>query len=69
MDLAGAFRTIAERGQVRVDVKPKVAGQVTLKLNQVPWDQAFDILARVNGLRSKRQGDVIAVGLSEEVAR
>jgi type II secretory pathway component HofQ len=42
---------------------------VTLKLNDVPWDQAFDLLARVNGLRWKRQGNVMAVGFAEELAR
>lgn len=67
VELGQAFRTVAERGGVRADVKPKVAGRVTLKLNDVPWDQAFDLLARVNGLSWKRMGDVLAVGQAGEL--
>ena len=37
----------------------EVAGHVTLKLDDVPWDQAFDLLATVNGLTWTRTGDVI----------
>ena len=36
-------------------------GKVTLKLNDVAWDQAFDLLVRVNGLAWTRTGDVIRV--------
>jgi len=53
---------------VKVDFGPTVAGHLTLKLNGVHWDQAFDIVARVNGLRWKRTGDSIFVGLPESVA-
>jgi tetratricopeptide (TPR) repeat protein len=66
VDLRKALATIAERGGLRVDAKPKVAGRVTLKLNEVPWDQAFDLLARVNGLQTKRVGQVMTVGLPGE---
>ena len=40
---------------------PVVSGRVTLKLNRVPWDQAFDVVVRVNGLAWSRQGGVIRV--------
>jgi type IV pilus assembly protein PilQ len=36
-------------------------GKVTLKLNDVPWDQAFDLVIRTNGLTWTRTGDVIRV--------
>jgi type IV pilus assembly protein PilQ len=75
VDLAEAFRRIAETanqhplppgfqvqgGHLQVELDPKVAGRVTLRLVQVPWDQAFDLLARVNGLRWKREGGVLSV--------
>jgi len=81
VDLVQAFREIAELankhplppgfqaqgGRLRVEVAPKVAGRVTLRLVGVPWDQAFDLLARVNGLRWKRQGDVLTVGLPQDL--
>ena len=67
-ELKDAFRSIAAHGgNVKVDFGPRVAGHLTLKLNAVHWDQAFDIVARVNALRWKRTGDTIFVGMLEEV--
>lgn len=68
-DLRDGFRSIAGHGgNLKVDFGPGVAGHLTLKLNAVHWDQAFDIVARVNDLRWKRTGDTIFVGRPEEVA-
>ena len=36
-------------------------GRVFFKLDEVPWDQAFDLLVRLNGLAWTRTGDVIRV--------
>lgn len=44
-----------------MDFEPGIAGRVTLKLIDVRWDQAFDILARVNSVRWRREGDRIFV--------
>ena len=67
-DLRDGFRSIASHGgNVKVDFGPTVAGHLTLKLNAVHWDQAFDIVARVNDLRWKRTGDTIFVERPEEV--
>jgi hypothetical protein len=49
------------RSDIRVDVDSKVAGHVTLRLVRIPWDQAFDLIARLNGLRWTRKGNVLAV--------
>ena len=66
-DLKDAFREIASHGKARVDFGPTVAGRVTLKLQDVHWDQAFDLLARVNALRWTRQGNTLTVGRPDEV--
>jgi len=60
-DLIEAMREIAAHGGARVEVDEDVRGQVTLKLDRVPWDQAFDVLTLVNGLGWTRTGDVIHV--------
>lgn len=79
VDLVQAFREIADLAEkhplppgfqvqgtrLRVEVAPKVGGRVTLRLVGVPWDQAFDLLARVNGLRWKRRGEVLTVGFPQ----
>jgi hypothetical protein len=60
-DLVEALREIAAHGHARVEVPEGVTGRVTLFLHEVPSDQAFDVLARVNGLTWARTGDVIRV--------
>jgi len=60
-DLLEALREIASLGGARVEVEEGVRGRVTFKLVSVPWDQAFDVLVLVNGLRWTRTGDVIRV--------
>jgi len=64
-DLVETLREIAGHGRATVDVPEGVGGRVTLKLDQVPWDQAFDVLAIVNGLTWTRAGDRIHVGVRQ----
>jgi hypothetical protein len=64
-DLIEALRELAANGRASVEVPEGVAGRVTFKLEDVPWDQAFDLLARVNGLTWSRTGDVIRVGFKK----
>jgi type II secretory pathway component HofQ len=65
-DLVDALREIAANGRATVEVPEGVAGRVTLKLDDVPWDQAFDLLAGVNGLTWTRAGDVIRLAVREQ---
>jgi hypothetical protein len=60
-DLVETLREIAAHGRARVEVPEGVGGRVTLKLVDVPWDQAFDVLALANSLTWTRPGDVIRV--------
>jgi hypothetical protein len=60
-ELVEALREIAAHGNASVEVPDGVRGRVTLKLVEVPWDQAFDLLTSVNGLTWTRSGDVIHV--------
>jgi hypothetical protein len=60
-DLVALLSSIARNGGATVAADPSVAGKVTLKLAGVPWDQAFDIVAGVNGLDWTRDGGVIRV--------
>jgi hypothetical protein len=60
-DLVEALREIAAHDHARVEVPESVTGRVTLFLHEVPCDQAFDVLARVNGLTWARTGDVLHV--------
>lgn len=60
-DLSEALAELAASGGATVVIDPSVRGNVVLKLNQVRWDQAFDIVVRVNGLDWTRNGDSLKV--------
>jgi hypothetical protein len=60
-DLIEALHEVAARGHASVEVPEGVMGRVTFMLNDVPWDQAFDLLVRLNGLTWTRTGDVIRI--------
>jgi hypothetical protein len=60
-ELVETLREVAAHGHATVEVPEGVVGRVTIRLDDVPWDQAFDVLARVNGLTWTRSGDVIRV--------
>lgn len=60
-DLKEALTEIAAAGGATVVLDPVIAGRVTLKLNEVRWDQAVDVLVSVNGLDWSREGDTLEV--------
>jgi hypothetical protein len=60
-DLAEGLAELAAFGGATAVIDPSVRGNVVLKLNQVRWDQAFDIVTRVNGLDWSRDGDSLRV--------
>ena len=62
-DLRKALAEIAQLGGATVTVDPAVSGGVTLRLHQVRWDHAFDIVARVNGLEWNEEGKALQVTL------
>ena len=49
-------------------VADSVQGNVTLRLINVPWDQALDIVLQAKGLDKRRQGNVIWVAPQKEIA-
>lgn len=60
-DLHDVFRLIADVGKVNIVVAGDVSGTVTVKLKDVPWDQALDVIARAKGLGVERDGNVISI--------
>ncbi len=63
VDLLECLRRIAANGGRMVSGPPQPSGKTTLKLTQVPWDQAFDLVVRLHGLAWKREGATIRVDL------
>jgi type IV pilus assembly protein PilQ len=54
-------------GKVNIVAGEGVDGNVTMKLNSVPWDQALDIILRSQELGSVREGNVIRVATLEDL--
>jgi len=67
VDLREALRHIAERGGRELTAESSLTGEVTFKLQGVPWDQAFDLVARLNGLEWRQEGTRIRVGLPQDL--
>lgn len=63
------LQLIAEESNLNVVASDSVAGNVTLRLVNVPWDQALDIVLRAKGLDKRRDGSVIWVGPQAELAK
>tara|TARA_Y100000294_G_scaffold62249_1_gene58996 strand:- start:838 stop:2880 length:2043 start_codon:yes stop_codon:yes gene_type:complete len=60
-DLVNILRLIAGVSGLNIITSPEVKGTVTLRLLEVPWDQALDIILRNNQLKMKQDGNVIRI--------
>ena len=61
------FRLFSRVGDLNVVVSEQVRGRVTLRLDGVPWDVAFEALLRSQGLGMERIGEVIWVDSLERI--
>jgi type IV pilus assembly protein PilQ len=61
VDLKDFFRLIHEISGLNVVLDPNVRGTVTLVLDDVPWDQALDIVLRNNQLDKQIEGNVLRI--------
>ncbi|MEO8803405.1 MAG: type IV pilus secretin PilQ, partial [Rudaea sp.] len=62
------LQLIAQVSDLNIVVSDSVTGNVTLRLINVPWDQALDIVLRAKGLDQRRNGNVIWVAPQKEIA-
>ena len=60
-DLQDIFRLFADISGLNIVVNPGVSGKVTLKLNEVPWDQALDLILKANNLGYTLENNVIRI--------
>ncbi|MGS2723112.1 type IV pilus secretin PilQ [Porticoccus sp. GXU_MW_L64] len=59
---------IADFGGINIVVSDAVDGSTTLNLTDVPWDQALDVILKNKGLDKRQEGNVMHVGLAEDIA-
>jgi len=62
------LQIIADYNGFNLVVSDTVAGNVTLRLDGVPWDQALDIILKVKGLDKRMAGNILMVAPSDELA-
>jgi len=68
IDVREALNVIADFTELNIVISDTVKGNLTLRLKDVPWDQAFDIILHSKGLDMRKNGNVIQVAPSEEIA-
>ena len=68
VDVRSLLQIIAEVAGTNMVVSDSVQGEVAMRLENVPWDQALDIILRTKGLGLRQQGNVMLVAPLEELA-
>jgi type IV pilus secretin PilQ/predicted competence protein len=69
VDLRDFFRLVHEISGLNVVVDPNVKGTLTIVLDDVPWDQALDIVLRNNDLEKQLDGNVLRIATKETVKK
>src|SRR6202521_4325216 len=69
VDLRDFFRLIHEISGLNVVLDPAVKGTLTIVLDEVPWDQALDIVLQNNGLEKQLHGNVLRIATRETLKK
>jgi type IV pilus assembly protein PilQ len=69
VDLKDFFRLIHEISGLNVVLDPAVKGSLTIVLDEVPWDQALDIVLQNNGLDKQLSGNVLRVATRDTLKK
>ncbi len=62
------LQIIADYNEFNLIISDTVTGNITLRLDGVPWDQALSIILKVKGLDKRMQGNILMVAPSDELA-
>ncbi len=68
VDVRALLQVIADFTDLNIITSDSVAGSITLRLKDVPWDQALDIILQSKGLDMRKNGNVIIVAPRDELA-
>jgi len=67
-DIVPIFRLFADVSGYNVVVSPEVKGKITMKLINVPWDQALDLVLRTHNLGKQLEGNIIRIAPNKDLA-
>ena len=68
VEVRAVLNVIADFTDLNIITSDTVSGSLTLRLKDVPWDQALDIILQTRGLDSRRNGNVIWIAPRDELA-
>ncbi len=68
IEVRAILQILADFTGLNIVVSDSVKGNLTLRLQNVPWDQALDIILRTKGLAMRQNGNVVFIAPTEEVA-
>ena len=66
-DINNVLRILSYKGNVNIVAGPEVTGEITIRLTDVPWEKAMDIVLRTYGFAYEREGNVIRVTTIESL--
>lgn len=68
IEVRSVLQLIADFTGLNLVASDTVGGSITLRLQNVPWDQALDLILKTKGLDQRKVGDVLLVGPASEIA-
>jgi type IV pilus assembly protein PilQ len=68
IEVRAVLQLLADTSGQNIVVSDSVHGNVTLRLQNVPWDQALDLVMHTKGLDKRQDGNVIMVAPAEEIS-
>lgn len=68
IEIRSVLQIIADFSKFNMIASDSVRGNITLRLDNIPWDQALDIILKSKGLDKRQAGNVMMVGSSDELA-
>ncbi len=68
IEVRAVLQIIADVTELNLVASDTVQGRITLRLSNVPWDQALDLVLRTKGLDKRQEGNVLMVAPASEIA-
>jgi type IV pilus assembly protein PilQ len=68
IEMRALLQVVADFTGLNIVTSDTVAGSLTLRLKDVPWDQALDIILQTKGLAKRKNGNVVLIAPADELA-
>ncbi|MFJ9993983.1 type IV pilus secretin PilQ [Pseudomonas putida] len=68
VEVRAVLQVLADYAGINLVASDTVQGNITLRLHEVPWDQALDLVLRSRGLAKREEGNVLLVAPAAELA-